>query len=164
MGDRIILVQEEPRGPSVLIELAVANGENRVPFLEVDNLKSDTEVNVIIKALRLITSDILVGPVILPGVNAPLSELQKMTLVLYSEGWEKAMYIPLLTLTDVATPGTFTPHRYHATRFADWKKVSWTKSYIQFANGTASVGAYNLLFDCEYQRFNAQGVEVKGGV
>lgn len=159
---KIILVQEEPRGPSQLIELPVTqNGASKIPFQDVDNLKNDVDQNVIIKALRLVTSDIAVGGVINPGPIAPNSELIKMFLVLYSEGWEKAEYIPLLVMNDEA--GGLNPFRYVSTRFSDWKKVNWTKSFVQFANGQVSVGApYTILFDCEYQKFNAQGEEIQG--
>ncbi len=160
----VILVQEEPRGPSMLIELPVIqNGLNKVPFPDVDVLKNDTDQVVVIKSMRLITPQVLVGPIILNGVNAPITELQKMAMVLYSEGWEKGEYIPLLTLNDMEEPGQATPFRRHATRFADWKKVSWTKSFFQFANGQVSAGApYVVLIDVEYQRFDSAGNELKG--
>lgn len=163
---RIILVQEEPRGPSILIEVPVTqNGLNKIPFPDIDLLKNDTDQIVIIKGLRLITADVLVGPVIQVGTNAPLAELQKMSLVLYSDGWEKAEYIPLLTLNDMTVSGGTFPNRRHATRFADWKKVSWTKSFLQFSNGTSSANTpYVVLLDCEYVRFNAAGEEIKGAM
>jgi hypothetical protein len=163
----IILVKEEPRGPSQLLEIPItANGQNRIPLPEMDDLKNDTDQVIVIKALTLVTPDVLVGPVIQSaGPNAPLAELQKMTLVLYSEGYEKGQYIPLLQMNDEATPaGTF-PYRFNKTRFADWKNVSWTKSYLQLANNQVTAGApYTVLLDCEFQRFYKDGVtEKKGG-
>lgn len=162
MSERIILVQSEPSGPRQLIECPVTDGVGRVAFPDIDNLKSDTEQNVLIKGLRLIPSAVLVGPMVLAGVNAPDTELQKMALVLYSDGWEKAEYIPLFTMNDMICPGQTTPYRYDSTRFADWRKVSWTKSYLQFANGTASVGTYVVMFDCEYLKLNAQNQPING--
>jgi hypothetical protein len=170
MGDttnntKIILIQEEPRGPSQLVEVPVVqNGVSKVPFPDIQQLRSDTTQKVIIKGVRLVTQDTLIGPVVAAsGANAPLAELQKLTLTLYSDGWEKGQNIPLLVLNDVATPaGTF-PYRMVATKFSDWKNVDWTKSFLQYANGQVSAGApYTVIFDVEYQRLNQFGTPITG--
>ncbi len=164
MEPQIILVQEEPRGPSQLIEVpVVTNGASQVPFPDIQQLRSTTEEIIIIKSLRLITANVLVAPLILQAANAPLAELQKIALVLYADGWQKGQGIPILTLNDMTVPGGTFPFRHHMTRFANWRNVDWTKSFLQYANGTASANApYTVLFDCEYVKLNPKGVEIKG--
>lgn len=161
---RIILVQEEPRGPSQLIEVPVEDdGNSRVPFPDIQQLKNTTDQKIIIKALRLIPAGVLVAPVISNFPTAPDTEIAKISLVLYCEGWEKGQSIPLFTLNDNIVPGATTPYRYHATRFNDWNNVDWTKSFLQYSNGTASAGApYTVLLDCEYVKLNKNGDEIVG--
>lgn len=165
MQDRVILAQVEPRGPSELIEVpfpAAANGQQKVPFPTVEDLRSDENQRVILKGMRLITADVAVGAPLIAGPTAPLSELQKMFLVLYAEGWEKAVYIPLLTLNDVFTEASGVPFRHGATRFNNWEKVAWNKCFIQLANGTVVVGApYVVMFDVEYVKLGTTG-DMKG--
>jgi len=161
--DRVILVQEEPRVASQLIEIPVAaNGLTRVPFPDIQQLRSDTTQLIIIKTMRLITADVLTHGVINNGVAAPVAELQKMTVVLYSDGWERGQLIPILTFNDMTLPGGAIPHRYHQTRFANWKKVDWSKSYLQFANATVSANSpYVVMFDVEYARLKLDAVTGK---
>jgi len=161
---QIILVQQEPRGPSQLIEVPVTPTSNgsKIPFPDIQQLKSDADQVVIIKTLRLITVEVLARGVLNDLANAPLTELQKISLILYSEGWEKGENIPILSLNDIALPGGTFPHTYHQTRFADWKKVDWTKSYLIYGNGTTAVPSYVVMLDCEYQKFNNRGQEIKG--
>lgn len=164
MDSSIILIKEEPRGPSQLVELVVsANGSSRVPFPDVQQLRSQVGQNVIIKTIRLITLDVATFGTITGQPNAPLAELKKASLVLYCEGWEKAQYIPLLVLNDVATPaGTF-GYRNNASDFNDWQNVDWSKSYIQYANTQVSAGApYCFIFDIVYQKLNANGGTIIG--
>lgn len=158
--DRVILVQEEPRGPSQLIEIPVTvNGVNRVAFPDIQQLRSDTTQMIIIKAMRLITADVLTHGIINGAVTAPLAELQKMAVVLYSDGWEKGQLIPILTFNDMALPAGTIPHRYHQQRFNNWEKVDWSKSYLQFANATVSANSpYVVMFDVEYTRFRLDPV------
>jgi hypothetical protein len=155
-----VIVQSEPRIASILIEVPVTvNGQGRIPFPDVAQLRSTTDVKIVIKVLRLITDAVLTNSVLVAGVTAPLTELQKMTAVIYSDQWEKGQYIPLLTLNDVITPGTLAPYRYGAPTFNDWTNVDWPKSYIQLANGLVTAGQpYVVLFDCQYVRLNAQGL------
>ena len=157
-----ILVQDEPRGPSVIIEIPVnINGSQRVPLPDVQQLRSTTTLKIVLKGLRLIPSAVLPNGVISPAVNAPDSELAKMTLTIYAEGWEKGQTIPMLTLNDFQN--TVLPNRFNPTRFDNWINVDWPKSYIQFANGTSAVGApYVVLLDCEYVRLNADNTIVVG--
>lgn len=154
MQDRVILVQEEPRGPSQLVEIPVGiNGLARVPFPDIQQLRSDTSQIIVIKAMRLITADVLTHGMINAGVTAPVAELQKISVVLYAEGWEKGQLIPLLTFNDMTLPAGTIPHRYHQQRLNNWEKVDWSKSYLQFANGTVSANApYVVMFDVEYTR------------
>lgn len=157
-----VIVQTEPRGPSVLIEVNVQNnGSQRVPFPDISQLRSTTDLKIVIKGMRLISSNVLTNGVISANTTAPDSELQKMSITLYAEGWEKGQTIPLVTLNDMQ--GTPLPFRETPTRFDNWVNLDFPKSYIQFANGTSSVGApYVVLIDCEYVRLNAQNVIVTG--
>jgi hypothetical protein len=162
--DKIILVQEAPRGPSQLIEVLVNNvGTARQVFPDIQQLRSLVTQTIIIQSMRLITLDVLTNAPISGFANAPLTELKKIVLVLYCEGWEKAQYIPILTMNDVATPaGTF-PYRNMPTKFDNWKNVDWSKSYLQWCNGTSAVGApYAVMFDVEYQKLDAEGQLIIG--
>lgn len=162
--DRIILVQEEPRPASQLVEIPVtANGKQRVAMPDVQQLRALSTQGVVIKAIRLITLDVLTGGMITGLANAPLAELQKMAFVFYMQGWERAQYIPALVLNDVSTPGGTFPHRYHNTRVDDWQNVDWSKSYIQYAAGTLSENApYVVMLDVEYVKIDPQGNEIVG--
>lgn len=156
---QVVLVQEEPRGPSILIEVNVPNnGSQRVPFPDISQLRSTVNQQIIIKGLRLVSSEVLTNGIISSNVTAPATELQKMSITIYSEGWEKGQTIPILTFNDfVFTTGAI-PYRNHSTKFDNWVNVDWPKSYIQYANGTVSAGApYVVLLDCEYIRLDAAG-------
>lgn len=162
--ERIILVQEEPRGPSELVEVPVTqNGLQRINLPDIQQLRSTQGNDIIIKGIRLIPAAVLVAAPTLGGLNAPDTELQKITLVIYCEGWEKGHLIPIFTLNDNYIEGSGTPTRFKPTRFANWKNVDWNKSYLQYANGQVSVGApYNVLLDVEYERIDSRGEVVIG--
>lgn len=161
---QIIFVQEEPRGASQLIEVPVTgNGLQRVQFPDVQQLRSLINQRIIIKEMRLVTADTLTNGPITGLVAAPVTELQKLSLVIYCEGWEKAQFLPLLILNDMAVPGGTTPHRYSGTRFNNWSNVDWSKTYLQFSNGTASAGSpYCVMIDVVYLKINALGGEIIG--
>ena len=102
---QIILVQDEPRGPSQLIEVPVpASVVQRVNFPDIQQLRSIVNQVIVIKAIRLITGEVLTNGPITGLTNAAVAELQKISLVIYCEGWEKAQYIPVLTLNDMVLP------------------------------------------------------------
>lgn len=157
MDTQIILVKEEPRGPSQLVEVPVtAAGLQRVNFPDVQQLRSYADQVVITKAIRLIIPAVLVAGPITGNATSPLTEIVKASLVLYCEGWEKGQYIPLFTLNDVQDQTNGAPHVYAQTRFDNWKNVDWSKTYIQYSNGAQSAGApYAFLFDVLYQKFEA---------
>lgn len=159
-----IIVQEEPRGPSVLIEIPVINnGSQRIQLPDISQLRSTTDLKIVIKALRLISAEVLVGGVITSLTTAPASELAKMSLTIYAEGWEKGQTIPLLTLNDMVFTTGAIPYRFNATKFDNWVNVDFPKSYLQLANGQQTAGApYVVLLDCEYVRLNAENRIVTG--
>jgi hypothetical protein len=150
-----MLVQEEPRGPSQLIEIAVpAQVVSVVQLPTVQNLQNQTDQIVIIKALRVIPDTVLLNGPVQGFVNAPLTELQKISLVLYSQNWIKGQLIPLCTLIDTFTEGSGIPWRNRTARFDSWKDVDWNKSYLQYSNSTPSIGtAYEVILEVEYQKF-----------
>lgn len=164
MNEQLIFLQDEPRGPSQLIEIPVtANGKSRIPIPEQTQLKSDQDQKVIIKMLRLITADVLTNAVLSGNVNAPITELQKITLVLYCEGWLKGQSIPILTLNDMQLVGGTTPNAPQTTKFNNWVNVDWTKSYIEFSNGTGgSAGQpYSVIIDVLYLKIDKDGNEIR---
>jgi hypothetical protein len=161
-GNKIILVQEEPRGPSQLVEVPVNAATQKQPFPDVPQLRSQPGQRIVIKGIRLITAKVLTRGVSINAVNAPLAELQKMTLVLFSQQWQKGQNIPLLTLNDMAdsdaTTATTIPYRNTPTKFADWQNVDWPQSFIQYANGTTAANTpYVILFDVEYLKYDDAG-------
>lgn len=162
--DHKIIFQEEPRGPSVTVEVLIpANGIQRQPFPDVQQLRSTPDRIIVLKAMRLITADVLTNGILKAGTTAPLAELQKMTLTLYCDGWEKMSNMPILPLNDTADPTGAIPFRYRQTNFDDWRAVSWDKSFIQFANGTVSANApYVVLFDVQYIKLDLLGNRIDG--
>ena len=163
MADKtVVFIKEEPRGPSQVIEIQVTrDGANRILFPDQSQLRSLVNRNIILKGINLITLDALTNGPITGQPTSPLTELQKATLVLYSDDWEKALYIPLLMLNSLA--GGASPFRYNKTVFDDWKNIAWEKCYIQYANTTFSAGSpYVFLLEVEYQRINADGTVAVG--
>lgn len=165
--DRVLLVAEEPRNASELVEVPVTtSGTFRVAFPDNQQLRSLVDRDVRIQGMRLITPEVLSFAPINGARNAPQTEIVKCVMVLYSEQWEKAHYVPLFTLNDCASDNGGFPRRYHATKFASWADVDWGKSYILYANGSGGSniggGAYTFLFDVEYVKLNAAGQPIKG--
>lgn len=161
MNKHIILVQDEPRGPSELVEVAVpALAVNRVAFPDVPQLRNQPDQEIVIKAVRVITAKVLSNAPVSGATTAPLAELQKCSLVVYSDGWEKGHLIPVLVLNDVAdadsTAATTIPYRNSQSNFADWKNVDWAKTYLSF-NPATSGAAYSVLLEVEYVRLNKAG-------
>lgn len=155
--DRIILVQEQPRGASQLVEIPVTVAGTRINLPDVQQLRNTATETVVIKAIRLVTFKVLTNGLLQNTlVNAPLTELRKMALVLYAEGWEKGLNIPILTLNDYydadAAVATTIPFRQIRTAFADWKSVDWSKSYLNFV--APAVPSYVVLLEVEYQKFD----------
>lgn len=160
----VVFLQDEPRGPSILIEVLVTtNGKGRIPLPDVAQLRSTMDQRIIIKSIRLVTADVITHGVLIGEVNAPVAELQKMVLTIYAEGWEKGQSIPMLTLNDVALSGGSVPHRYVQTNFNNWQAVDWPKSYIQYVNGTLSANSpYVVLLDVQYIKLDATGNVILG--
>lgn len=150
--DKLVLVQEEPRGPSQLIEINVtANGLSTVSLPDVANLRNQDDQVVIIKKIGLITPSVLTNAPISGNAVAPLTELQKMTLVLFCEGWQKGQNIPILSLNSMFTEGSGEPFRTNPVRFDSWRNLDWNKCFLQFSNGTVSAGQpYTVLIEVEY--------------
>lgn len=165
---QVVLVQEQPRGPSQLVEIPVTtNGLQKVKLPDVQQLRSQPGQTIIVKGIRLIPPKVLTNAMTTSGTNAPLAELRKISLVLYCEGWEKAQMIPLLLLNDFAdndaAVATTVPYRFHPTKFDDWRNVDWAQSYLLFANGLVSASTpYVVMFDVEYVKLDAQGKEIIG--
>lgn len=157
-------MQEEPRGPSILLEIPVAtNGQQRVPIPDIAQLRSTTSTQVVVKGIRLISAEVLTNGVISSSPTSPAAELAKMTLTIYSEGWEKGQTIPILTFNDMEFTVGAIPFRRSPTMLDNWVAVDWPKSYIQYANGTTSAGApYVVLLDIQYLRLNNSGNEISG--
>lgn len=162
------LVQEEPRGPSQLIEVAVpAQVVSVVQIPVIQNLQNQTDQIVIVKAIRVIPDSVLTNGPVQGLVNAPLAELQKASMVIYSENWIKGQLIPLCSLIDIFTEASGIPWKSRTTRLDSWRNVDWGKSFIQYSNGTPSSGlTYEFIFEVEYQKFRkgADGilVEIQG--
>ena len=163
-NDKMLLIQEAPRGASYLIEVPVIAGAGSPIALPlIQELTSDTTQNVIIKSLRLVTDQELTNAPTNLGVVAPLTELQKISLILYAEGWEKGYLIPVLSLNSIFTEGSGIPYRDRTMKLDNWQNVMWNKSKLVYSNGTVPVGApYVVVFETEYQRFDKQGKEITG--
>jgi hypothetical protein len=164
INGKTFLVQEEPRGPSQTIEIPVAtNGLSVVSFPDIANLRNDTSQIIIIKAIRLITPPLLNNAPTSGQPLSPLTEMQKISLDIYCEGWIKAKSIPLLTLVDTFTEGSGIPYRDRTMQFANWERVDWNKSQLVYSNGNVSAGTpYTVLLEVEYVKLNPDGSELIG--
>jgi len=150
--NNLMLVQEEPRGPSQIIEVTpLANGLSKVNFPDVSNLRNEADQIIIIKAMRVVVPGVLNIAPVSGNPVAPLTELQKCSAVLYCEGWLKGNYIPLLEMNDLFIEGSGIPYRNRTMKLDSWKNLDWSKSFIEFSNGTVTVGVpYTFVFEVEY--------------
>lgn len=160
-----MLVQTEPRIASEIIEVQVANGTSRAPLPDVPQLRNQGDQVIIIKSIRLITPKVLTHGPNTGTVNTPLADLKKMSLVLYSNGWEKGHLIPVLLLNDVAdadsTAATTIPYRQQSTRLSNWTDVDWNKSYLQFSTNLTASQASVTILEVEYVRMSKQIIDGK---
>jgi hypothetical protein len=165
MPEQIILVQEEPRTNSILVEVQVTTNQQRIQLPDVQQLRQTNLQRIIIKSISLVSPKVLTHGILNGLTNATLAELRKMALVVYAMGWEKAQYIPVLFLNNTAdgdtTAATTIPYKNIAPRFDDWDAVSWDKCYLQFANGQPSSGSYTVIFEVQYVKLDANGVEIQ---
>lgn len=166
--NNLLLVQEEPIGPSQLIEVQVTkNGISEIAFPDIPNLRNQSEQLIIIKAMRLVTDEVLTNAPISGLPVAPLAELKKMTVVLYCEGWQKGQSVPILFFNDMQVPNGTAPASWTKYKLDSWRNLDWNKSTIQYSNGTPSAGAsYAVVFNIEYVRMiknnNGEWVEILG--
>jgi hypothetical protein len=162
--NKTFLIQEEPRGPSMLIEIPVlANGSSEIAFPDVPELRNDTSQKVVIKAMRVIIDSVLTRGPVTGNVTSPLTELQKISLVLYCESWIKGKNIPILTLNDNFVEASGACWHNRTMQFANWENVDWSKSILKFSNGTTSAQQpYTVLLEVEYLKLNPQGFEIIG--
>lgn len=158
----VIVVQEEPRGPSMLVQVAVAAGQGEVSFKTVPELLNSPSKRVIIKGIRVVVPGLVVAPADVGTVLAPLTELQKMYLNIYCEGWQKAQLTPILTFNDVFIEGSGIPMRFASTRLNNWENLDWSKTKIVFAQGTVAVGDYTVVLDVDYVNIDNAGLEIIG--
>lgn len=160
------MVQEEPRGPSQLIEIPIPANQQKVKLPDVQQLRSTEGQTIIIKSIRLITPKVLTNGMTVAGTNVNLANLQLMCLTLYSQGWEKGQLIPLLVLNDVvdgdSAAATTIPYRNKTTRLNNWRNVDWSQSFLQWANGTQSDAAYVCMLEVEYVKLDANGKTIIG--
>lgn len=164
MNNEIILVQEEPRIASILIEIQVPANVQRVQFPDVQQLRSTPNQQIILKSLSLVSPKVLSHGILSGTVNAPVADLQACSVVVYSMGWERAQYIPVLFLNNTAdsdgTAATTIPYKNVAPRFDNWQSVSWDKCYLQFANGQPSSGAFCVMFEVQYVKIDPNGAVI----
>lgn len=143
-----------PRVASQLVEIPVpasANGTTQIGIPDQPFLRSQVDKTILIRQMQLITNDVLTNGIAQQGANAPITELQKMVLVLYSEQWEKGLNIPLCSMINTFVEGSGIPYNPLPFLLDDWQDVDWTKSRIQLANGTVVAGApYVIIFDVQY--------------
>lgn len=163
MQKTVVYVQEQPRGPSELVEIPVSiAGVFRVAIPDVQQLRSQEGQRIIVKAIRHVTADVLTNGVITGFVNAPATETKKISLVLYCNGWEKGHYIPLAVLNDCHLSASGFSYRDYKTDFDDWVNVDWSKSFLQYSNGTggsvlAGAVPYVVMLEVEYVKLDGQG-------
>jgi hypothetical protein len=161
-NDKMILIQEEPRGATLLVEIPVTAGNQSVTLPIVSELQNDPTQTIVIKGIRLVTVAELAFAPTDGAANAPLTELQKISFQVYAEGWQKGYNIPLLSFNNTFTEGSGIPYRDKTTKLANWQFVQWNKCKLIYSNGQPSVGAYNVIIEVEYVRFDKDGKEIFG--
>lgn len=167
--NQVILVQEEPLSCFEVIETAIlvadAGGFDK-NVKESNILRSDTDQTIVVKAIRVtVPGKLAFGPI--TGLPiAPVSELQKITLTIYSEGWERGHNIPILNLNDVTVPGGTEPFRRTSFKLNDWRKIDWPSSFFKWSNGSGGIApgatGYCIMLEIEYVRLNKRGEPVSG--
>jgi hypothetical protein len=155
-NERLILIQEAPRGASQVIELPITTGQGSNKFPDSPEIQSNAELKIVITGINLITPKVLGFGPITGTANTPLVDLRNLNLILYSDGWQKGVNIPVLTLNNVAdsdaTTATTIPFRNRSTKFDKWK-IAWNKSTWQFSPGTVATATSVMLLEVEYIRY-----------
>jgi hypothetical protein len=63
----------------------------------------------------------------------------------------------------MATPAGTIPYANHQSRFNNWSNVDWSKSFIQYSNGTVSANTpYVVMLDVQYIKLDGSGREISG--
>jgi len=149
-----MIVQEQPRIASELIEIPVTSGATRATLPDVPQLRNQGDQVVVITTVRLVTPKVLTYGPVTGTANMTLTDYKKCSIVLYCNGWEKGHLIPLLTLNDYvdsdSAAATSIPYRQVQTRLDNWVNVDWNKSYIQFSNGQSASGSSVVILEVEY--------------
>lgn len=132
-----------------LIEIAVTAASTQRIYLG-DQPQLRQQAGQTISILKILTYPPAVMSVTPSGATpAPVTELAKATLVLYSESEEKVFQLPLLSLVEAQNASS--PFVDEVTEF-DSLKVDFAKSYIQM--GSAVAGApYSFALGISYKRF-----------
>lgn len=134
MGETI-LVQNQPVVNYTIVEVQVtANGLGQVSITDQPMLKSYQGHRVVIKAIETIPPKALAKAPVSGLAAAPLAEMQKASLVLYCDGWEKEQYVPILRLNAFhdgdSTAATTVPFVNDFQAFSNLNNVDWTKSRV----------------------------------
>ena len=167
MDDQLVykeLVQQEPLGPWQLIEVLVETaGTQKVMLPDLQQLRSMVGQDIIVKGISLVTDKVLTHAMNIDAVNAPLAELQKMTLVLFSERWQRGQMMPVLMMNPMAdgdsAVATTIPYNNTPTKLDSWKNVDWPQSFLLYGNGTGGAAnvPYVVMFRVDYVKLNAKG-------
>ena len=152
-----ILVQTEPIGPITQLEIIIPRaGMGVVPIDDQPLLRSVGDLGIIIRTMTLVNDTMLTNAYVTGNPIAPLTELQKISIQLYSKQWIKMDTIPILMFNSIFTEGSGIPWNNNKFKLDNWTSVDWNKSKLLFSNGTVSVGApYSVVFTVEYQPYDA---------
>jgi len=147
-----ILVQQEPIGPVTMVEIPVLTaGVSQQAIQDQPLLRSQGDKLIIIKGMTVITPEVLAFANTTGNPVSPLTEMQKISLQLYSNQWIKMDTIPILLFNSMFTEGSGNPWAVSPIKLDDWIDVDWNKSKLLYSNGTVSVGTpYSVLFYVQY--------------
>lgn len=162
MHSDVILVKEEPRGPSMIVQKALAIGDTLVNFDDVPELRNSGTKRIIIKGIRVIIPGLAAAPFNVGTVLAPLTELQKIFLNIYCENWIKGEAIPILEFNDVFIEGSGIPFRPGSIDLNNWENLDWSKTQIQYGQGQACAVACTLALTVLYVNVDNDGAEIIG--
>lgn len=161
MNEQIILVQPEPQHCTYLVEVPVSAGQQRIQLPDVQQLRSMEGQTIVIKSISVVTPDVLANAIDLALPTSPVTDLQNMSLTIYSQAWERGQNIPILRLNDMTNSDTsiLNPNNRKTFTLDNWKKVDWPKSYLRFSNGQSASTDFAVLLYVNYFKMDEEGNE-----
>lgn len=139
------------QSPYQLVSQVVTTTGQTVNLTDQPQLRNTQDQRIKIKMIEIITTDCLTFDPNNTGIAiSPNAELQKATLVLYDNGWNKVYQLPLMMLNHLRSATT--PANEYPREFNDLEKVDWNKSQIVFVTAPNPTPNYSIVLGVSYSR------------